>query len=167
MTEPSPSTSDPVNEYRGRDIVVRFDPRLCTKAAHCGGGLPIVFRAGQVPWADPDAASADVIATVIHKCPSGALTYERIDGGPQEEIDDEVSIRPRKNGPLEVRGPVTLLNEKGEPVPTVGRFALCRCGHSENKPFCDDSHTRVRFRTTTPRQAPGRALPVIDADLRQ
>lgn len=61
--------------------------------------------------------------------------------------DDEVSITPYRDGPLVVRGPVVLRDQEGNEIAT-GRspIALCRCGKSRIRPFCDGSHATVRFR---------------------
>ena len=59
-----------------------------------------------------------------------------------------VSIRCRPNGPFVVEGPVTLLDHQGNPFPTSSdkpAIALCRCGASANKPFCDGSHKSSGF----------------------
>ena len=62
-------------------------------------------------------------------------------------MDDEATITPYRDGPLLVRGPFRLEDQDGNPIaadrPTV---ALCRCGKSRNRPFCDGSHKLVRFR---------------------
>jgi CDGSH-type Zn-finger protein len=56
------------------------------------------------------------------------------------------SIQPSDNGPLLVKGPVVLVDVEGNEIPFKGRnIALCRCGASENKPFCDGSHRRIGF----------------------
>ena len=72
---------------------------------------------------------------------------ERHDAGPG------AVITPYPDGPLIVRGRFVITGPDGQPVP-AGRktVALCRCGKSANKPFCDGSHTRTGFR------APGHAL---------
>ena len=59
----------------------------------------------------------------------------------------EVKITMSLNGSLKVEGPATLQDHEGNKVPTPeGRpFFLCRCGASQNKPFCDGSHSRVDF----------------------
>ena len=56
-------------------------------------------------------------------------------------------ITVRSNGPYRVEGDdVTLANAAGEEIPVERRpFALCRCGASENKPFCDGAHNRIGF----------------------
>jgi CDGSH-type Zn-finger protein len=61
--------------------------------------------------------------------------------------DDEVVITPYRDGPLLVRGPFRLQDQEGNPI-DVGRrtVALCRCGKSRIRPFCDGTHALVRFR---------------------
>lgn len=60
---------------------------------------------------------------------------------------DEVSITPYRDGPLIVRGPVRILDGDGHEI-EAGRatIALCRCGRSALKPFCDGSHVASNFR---------------------
>jgi len=61
-----------------------------------------------------------------------------------------VTITPYRDGPLLVRGPVRIEDMHGNPIP-AGRqtVALCRCGKSRIRPFCDGSHKLVRFRAPT------------------
>lgn len=66
----------------------------------------------------------------------------------KEGMMAEVTIQALKNGPLLVKGSVELTDAKGQPfqVQTAGQpVALCRCGHSANKPFCDGSHQKAGF----------------------
>ena len=58
----------------------------------------------------------------------------------------EVTIQVLKNGPYLVKGPVELKDGEGKPIPAAEpTVALCRCGHSANKPLCDGSHKKVGF----------------------
>lgn len=60
----------------------------------------------------------------------------------------DIKITPRKDGPLRVEGvDIVLVDEAGNRYDLAGRTAvsLCRCGQSQNKPFCDSSHARVGF----------------------
>ena len=60
----------------------------------------------------------------------------------------DVQIRCRQNGPLLVEGPVIVLDHQGNPFPISPdkpAIALCRCGQSENRPFCDGAHNRCGF----------------------
>ncbi|MEU8820442.1 CDGSH iron-sulfur domain-containing protein [Actinoplanes sp. NPDC048796] len=64
-------------------------------------------------------------------------------------------IVPYQDGPLIVRGDFELLTPDGEPIdPGRGTIALCRCGRSAVKPFCDGTHKAVRFRAGTDRETP-------------
>jgi CDGSH iron-sulfur domain-containing protein 3 len=57
------------------------------------------------------------------------------------------SIQPSDNGPLLVKGPIRLIDAEGNEYPVRGRtIALCRCGASADKPFCDGSHNRIGFK---------------------
>jgi uncharacterized Fe-S cluster protein YjdI len=132
-------------EYRTGDIAVTYDAALCIHAAECVRGLRAVFDTEKRPWIQPENASADEIAAVIHRCPSGALTYQRLDGGPAEVPDPEQTIQPQKDGPLYVRGELMLRDAEGGTLANIYRAALCRCGASENKPFCDNSHIAIGF----------------------
>jgi CDGSH-type Zn-finger protein len=59
----------------------------------------------------------------------------------------EVTIKARANGPYKVEGPVRVFDADGNEfvLPEGSAIVLCRCGHSQNKPFCDASHRRVGF----------------------
>jgi len=62
--------------------------------------------------------------------------------------DPSCSIQPSDHGPLLVKGPVTLVDQDGNEIVVASKnVALCRCGASANKPFCDRSHARVGFRS--------------------
>jgi len=131
--------------YRGRDIEVSFDLDLCVHVAECLRGEPRVFQLNRRPWILSDAAGADEVAEVVRRCPSGALLYHRLDGGPDEDPDVPVKITPIRNGPLLVTGKIEVRREDGT-VETLPRATLCRCGLSNNKPFCDDQHLAAKFR---------------------
>ncbi len=62
-------------------------------------------------------------------------------------MPDEITIRIRDNGPLIVRGGVKLIDGARGEFPEENVIALCRCGHSSNKPFCDGAHETVGFKS--------------------
>lgn len=132
-------------EYRSESIVVSFDARICIHAAECVRGLPQVFDTNRRPWIKPDEAAADRIAEVVLRCPTGALHFERLDGGPVEPIPAETTLTVVADGPIYVRGNVEVTNANGALIRKDTRLALCRCGHSANKPFCDGTHSKVGF----------------------
>ena len=58
----------------------------------------------------------------------------------------EVEIQVTENGPYIVKGPVDLVDHQGNPIRVEKAvIALCRCGGSTNKPFCDGTHSRIGF----------------------
>jgi CDGSH-type Zn-finger protein/uncharacterized Fe-S cluster protein YjdI len=127
--------------YEGQDADISFDGKLCIHARECVTGLPTVFQAnapGQ--WIHPDEASTEQIAALAHNCPSGAITYSRKDGGPDEAPPEVNKVRLKENGPLAFHADLQI---KG--APAGYRATLCRCGESENKPYCDGSHTEAGF----------------------
>lgn len=134
-----------IRYYAGQEIEISYDAGRCIHAAECLRGLPEVFDTARRPWIQPAGALPNEIAAVIDRCPSGALHYKRLDGGVAEEPDDPAAIVPTRNGPLYVRGLVQLLGADGTVLTEDTRMALCRCGASGNKPFCDNSHRKVGF----------------------
>lgn len=131
-------------EYRGQKIIVRFDAEKCIHSRHCVLGRPEVFQAN-VPgaWIKPDNATPEAFVQVALACPSGAITYERIDGGAAEAPPPVNLIRLRENGPLAVHADIRF----GDQVRHL-RATLCRCGASKNKPYCDGSHAGAKFQST-------------------
>ena len=134
-----------IREYEGDGITVRYDARRCIHAAECVKGLRAVFDPDRRPWIDAGAADPDQIARVVSRCPSGALEFHRADGSPQETPPAPDTVRVSPDGPLYVSGSISMEDHQGRPVFTGVRVALCRCGASANKPFCDNSHVEIGF----------------------
>ena len=83
------------------------------------------------------------MVTVAHMCPSGAIQYSRKDGGDEEAKPPVNLVQLRENGPLGFRGELKLDGH------SIGmRATLCRCGASQNKPYCDGSHSEITFAAT-------------------
>ena len=133
-------------EYRNDQIAVSWEPEYCIHTANCLAGLPDVFDAVRRPWVDITQAKADDIARVVMTCPTGALHFRRLDGGQQETAGEEMSVQPRTNGPLFLSGNVRIVDAQGKVIREDTRIALCRCGQSSNKPFCDGTHRAIGFR---------------------
>ncbi|MBN8619667.1 MAG: CDGSH iron-sulfur domain-containing protein [Anaerolineae bacterium] len=142
--------------YEGENITVTYDVKRCIHAEACVKGLNRVFDSKRRPWIVPDNDPADAVATTIHQCPSGALHYDRKDGGQAESIPDHNTIRLAADGPLYVQGDITIINGEETLVLKDTRVALCRCGASHNKPFCDNSHRDIHFEaaSTVPNPQP-------------
>ena len=146
MEEGERKNPDVAREYRTDEIVVYWEPAFCMHAARCLQGLPQVFDVRRRPWVDIQGAPADEVAEVVTRCPSGALSFARLDGGPQEQVPAETEVNPRPNGPLFVRGHIRVVDARGTTLREATRVALCRCGGSGNKPFCDGTHRDNGFR---------------------
>jgi CDGSH-type Zn-finger protein/uncharacterized Fe-S cluster protein YjdI len=141
MSEAGTST----RRYTSDAIAVTFEAQRCIHAAECVRGLPAVFDRNRRPWVLPSAAAADEIAVVIERCPTGALHYERGEGGPAERPDARNTLYVRARGPYYARGKLRVLTAQGELYLHDVRVAFCRCGQSQNKPFCDNSHIGAHF----------------------
>lgn len=137
--------NDTVRHYADETIDISYDARRCIHAAECVRGLPAVFDTARRPWILPTGASADTIAAVIARCPSGALHFTRRDGGASETPPEPTTIVPTPSGPLYVRGRIQLRSADGSVIVEDTRLALCRCGQSRNKPFCDNSQRDAGF----------------------
>jgi CDGSH-type Zn-finger protein/uncharacterized Fe-S cluster protein YjdI len=137
---PAAATGDP-NVARTKDITLRFDGGRCIHSRHCVLGAPSVFLANVTgPWLHPEQVTVEKCVAIAHACPSGAITYERHDGGAQEAPPPVNVLRVRENGPYAVHATVDLAGYG----PCL-RATLCRCGKSANKPFCDNTHREVAF----------------------
>lgn len=131
--------------YSGEKAAVSYDVRRCIHAAECVHGLPDVFDPGRKPWIDPDRAETEQLLQVIMRCPTGALHLERSAGEQAEPTPERNTAIVERNGPVYLRGDLEIVTGEGEVLLRDTRIALCRCGASENKPFCDGSHVRVGF----------------------
>jgi CDGSH-type Zn-finger protein/uncharacterized Fe-S cluster protein YjdI len=134
----------------GQKVRIRFDGARCIHARSCVLTQPKVFKANvEGPWIDPDAASPEELLAVAERCPSGAIRVERLDGGPDELPSGRNVVAVLENGPYAVRGDLQL---GGASAGT--RATLCRCGASNNKPYCDGSHAAAGFAATGEFPAP-------------
>ncbi len=152
--------SDRGRAYSGQAIVVQYGVKRCIHAAECAKGLPAVFDPNRQPWIDPDAASADDIAAIVMRCPTGALHFERTDGGAAEPVPDRNRTTLSADGPLYLRGQIEIARMDGTVLLHDTRVALCRCGASQNKPFCDGHHETAGF--TDPGQLGTNQLKPVD-----
>lgn len=139
---------DKRQDYLGKKIIIHDNRKICSHAAECVKNLPSVFRLGSKPWINSDGSNLNDIIDTIRKCPSGALSYS-IDGveyrDPEEQRNPTITVS--KNGPYHITGGVELIGENiqfGEGA-SIEHYTLCRCGASENKPFCDGEHRKINF----------------------
>jgi CDGSH-type Zn-finger protein/uncharacterized Fe-S cluster protein YjdI len=112
------------------EIVVAEAP-IGTRATLCRCG-----ESKNKPYCDSSHIAAGFAATGEPTTTESAALAKR---------DGALSITPYPNGPLGVAGPVEIISGTGHTVNRVERTALCRCGHSSNKPYCDGTHAKVGF----------------------
>jgi CDGSH-type Zn-finger protein len=144
--EPAAPPDKRKNYTTKNSITVHDNRRICSHSAECIRNLESVFRLGERPWIYPDGDEATKIIETIRKCPSGALSYS-IDG--VEHRDDKTrkpKVTVSKNGPYLVTGGIELGVENWAEGASKEHYALCRCGASKNKPFCDGMHLSIKFR---------------------
>lgn len=134
----------PIYDYPGTEIEVHWDERLCIHIGECVDADNSLFEVGRDPWCVPDDVERETVREICERCPSGALSYDDRIGGP-EQAPAENRIQVVYNGPLYATGELAI---EGAPADMPGlrfRAALCRCGASQNKPFCDNSHAQAGF----------------------
>jgi CDGSH-type Zn-finger protein/uncharacterized Fe-S cluster protein YjdI len=133
--------------YRSDTVEVTWEPGYCIHVAACIRGDARVFDPNRRPWIDVTAADAARIVEVARLCPTGALHARLLSDAASEPAPSPMNVQARRNGPLFVRGVVQITDADGNLVREDTRVALCRCGQSSNKPFCDGTHRTVNFRS--------------------
>ena len=134
-------------EYSNDEVTVVWEARKCVHSGICANGLPVVFRPKVRPWVRISAAATDAIISQVKHCPSGALTYymnnEKVD---IEAGTIETKVEVLENGPLLVYGTLNVTYKDGSSETKNKTTAFCRCGASNNKPFCDGAHVKASFK---------------------
>jgi CDGSH-type Zn-finger protein/truncated hemoglobin YjbI len=158
---------DQRDTYQGQQVTI-FDNRgICQHSGYCTDRLASVFRSGTEPFVAPSGGRPDEIIHAVRDCPSGALSYA-LGGREAREAVDREGTRPpvveiTRDGPYRVTGGIPLSGTGGEAVAraqgsSAEHYALCRCGHSQNKPFCSGMHWYVQFRDPAPVPGPEPSL---------
>lgn len=132
-------------KYTRDEITVTYQPRRCTHVAECLRSAPKVFNTWEQPWVQLENGTVAEIVDAVERCPTGALHYERADGSAQEQPRATNTVFVARNGPYYVRGNLEIVMPDGS-VLAETRAALCRCGASQNRPFCDNTHREIAFR---------------------
>lgn len=155
----------PIHFFSGDKMDVSWDERLCIHIAECGQAKDDIFIAGRDPWCIPDLALSDAVEEIIKRCPSGALSFAYKDGTAETLSVKENKVTVVYNGPLYVQGDLEINGAKPDMVSVKFRAALCRCGASRNKPFCDNSHIEINFQDYAAVGEKGESLDETDGQL--
>ncbi len=132
-------------EYSNGELTVVWRPQICIHSGICVKTLPDVYKPDEKPWIQVENASTDELKSQIKKCPSGALSYYMNNDEEKEIQSVETEVEVIKNGPLMVYGTINVKNNEGEVQKRNKTTAFCRCGASDNKPFCDGTHKKIEF----------------------
>jgi CDGSH-type Zn-finger protein/truncated hemoglobin YjbI len=145
--------------YVGQQVTVLDNRGICQHAGYCTDRLNTVFHSKGEPFVTPSGGRMDEIIRAVRDCPSGALSYA-VDGHEAREETDyhgtrEPTVTVTANGPYRITGAIALTDDQGaDHARAEGasreHYALCRCGQSQNKPFCSGVHWYVDFRDPVP-----------------
>src|SRR5204862_6356129 len=150
---------DQRDTYLGQQVTI-FDNRgICQHSGLCSDRVPTAFRTGAEPFVAPSGGRLDELVRAVRDCPSGALSLG-FDGEEARGLADwhgtrERAIEVTQDGPYRVTGTIPLTDAAHADVTRAAgssreHYALCRCGHSQNKPFCSGMHWYVDFRDPPP-----------------
>jgi CDGSH-type Zn-finger protein/truncated hemoglobin YjbI len=149
--------SDRCDAYEGQQIEILDNRGICAHSGFCTDRLASVFHLGQDPFISPSGGRLDEIIQTVRACPSGALSYSMGGVEARNQVDQPrpAAIEVSKDGPYRISGGVRLVGETGDDLPRAEgssreHFSLCRCGHSQNKPFCSGMHWYVKFADPVP-----------------
>jgi uncharacterized Fe-S cluster protein YjdI len=144
---------DNVKEFSNGEVTVYWRANLCIHSANCLMGMPRVFNTKRKPWINVTGADSKEIMKTVDSCPSRALTYLK---STSFTIRKKRKVKPKapkfakvqilKNGPALVTGNFIIRDSNKKKIKISSPVAaLCRCGASRKKPFCDGSHLSVGF----------------------
>lgn len=133
-------------DYAGDNAVVSWNGGICIHIGECGRAKGDLFIGGRQPWCNPDLATNEEVEEIVERCPTGALSVRIADDSYKETPDDRNTVHVSYNGPLFVRGDLDIAGAPADAPGVQFRAALCRCGASKNKPFCDNSHEDIGFK---------------------
>ena len=143
---------DRLDTYTAAQAAI-FDNRgTCAHSGLCTSRVPTAFRVDQEPFVAPSGARLDEIVRAARACPSGALSFAIGGREARQQVDQDRDpvVEVSKDGPYRIRGGIDLIDAEGAAVSrnagaSFEHYSLCRCGHSQNKPFCSGMHYYVGF----------------------
>ena len=150
---------DRLDTYNGLQVTVLDNRGTCQHSGLCTDRLATAFRTKAEPFVAPSGGRMDELVRAVRDCPSGALSLG-FDRAEARDLVDwhgarEQAIEITQDGPYRITGGLPLTDATGADVPRAEgssreHYALCRCGHSQNKPFCSGMHWYIGFRDPAP-----------------
>lgn len=148
---------DRQDTYLGLQVTMLDNRGICQHSGFCTDRVATVFHADSEPFVTPSGGRMDEIIRAVRDCPSGALSFaiDGIEAREHVDLPRKPAIEVSKDGPYRITGGIRLTDSKGNDVPRAEgasreHYALCRCGASQNKPFCSGMHYYVEFRDPVP-----------------
>lgn len=139
-------------KYSNGELTVVWKPDTCIHSTLCWKGLIEVFNPRERPWIKIEGASTEKIIEQVRKCPSGALSYYLNEesqspepGKVMAEAAHILKVQVSPKGPYIIHTECLIVHSDGREEVKTGKVALCRCGGSANKPYCDGSHRNNGF----------------------
>ena len=158
-------------KYTNGEITVYWKPDACIHATYCYRELIEVFDPGRRPWVDMTGASTEKIIKTVNMCPTEALTWKWNDEEKNRNIgidqlnhvnfrrpelmksEDNVktireitaSVKIMKDGPVVISGTFALEHGTIKRHIKDSMTSICRCGASDNMPYCDGKHRKIGF----------------------
>ena len=132
-------------KYSNGEMTILWQPGKCIHAAACVKALPKVFNPQIRPWIKMENSETEALKEAVSKCPSGALSYSMDAASNEEAAALETKVEVLENGPLLVYGTLEVTDKEGNKEIKNKTTAFCRCGASQNKPYCDGAHIDAKF----------------------
>lgn len=138
-------------KYTNGEVTVVWKPKTCIHSTLCWKGLIEVFNPKERPWIKMSGATSEQIIEQVRKCPSGALSYylntemPAVSGEVVAESAGIATIEVSPNGPYLIKTACRIIHSDGREETKNVTVALCRCGASSNKPYCDGTHRKNGF----------------------
>lgn len=137
--------ADLKKSYTKDNLKVIWEPSKCIHSGICARGLAEVFKPSERPWINLENASVKEITTQIDACPSGALSYEMEGQTNDSALKQLPVLEVVPGGPIILKSSCRVVMKDGSEEMKENRVALCRCGASSNKPYCDGNHKTIDF----------------------
>lgn len=143
---------DQLDRYNGIGLTIADNRGTCAHSGFCTDRVPTAFRTDKEPFVAAAGGRVDELVRAGLDCPSGALsaTTDGVDPVGRSDSARRPAIEVSKDGPYRVTGHVELLDRDGRAEPrnegaSFEHYSLCRCGKSQNKPFCSGMHWHAEF----------------------
>ncbi len=155
--------------YRNDDITVYWKPSACVHASYCYRELIEVFDPSRRPWVDMNGSTTQRIIEVVNLCPTEALSWKWNDDEKNASVgrdqlnhinfrrpelrnidelspeENPVSVKVMVDGPIVIKGNLTLKYNGIKKEVRDGMISICRCGVSDHQPYCDGRHRKTGF----------------------